>query len=267
MSASSPYKESNIIALITQYYHLLFQLHYIFPSSVSFPPPTGRILNLQLCHSLYLTPAVISLMQHLSCPCDEGIMLEHDIFIPGSFANSFVNDKLIKLGRDPEIGEREDFLKSTDVALSIMGDEGSFIVLDTEKNTIRVCDFNGPVDEDEEDEVDGQELRYDFDPSCPSDHYTRFPVRDPVAFLQGCVDKIKRLEWIPRKIHGTGVISMSGIEVSSSFYDGDRSMRALTDLGPKHERLKTMLIEEYGWQDNFKQEAWEKDCERIWRDN
>ncbi|THX32090.1 hypothetical protein D6D10_08219 [Aureobasidium pullulans] len=255
MSASSPYKESNIIALITQYYHLLFQLHYIPPSSVSFPPPTGRILNLQLCHSLSLTPAVISLMQHLPCPCDEGIILEHDIFIPGSFANSFVNDKLIKLGRDPEIGEREDFLKSTDVALSIMGDEGSFIVLDTEKNTIRVCDFNGPVEEEEEDEVDGQELRYDVDPAYP------------VMFLQGCIDKIKRLEWIPKKTHGTGVISTSGIEVSSSFCDGDRSMRALTDLGPKHERLKTMLIEEYGWQDNFKQEAWEKDCERIWRDN
>lgn len=134
MSASSPYKESNIIALITQYYNLLFQLHYISPSSVSFPPPTGRILNLQLCHSLSLTPSVISLMQHLPCPCDEGIMLEHDIFIPGSFANSFVNDRFVKLGRDPEIGEREDFLKSTDIALSIMGDEGSFIVLDTEKS-------------------------------------------------------------------------------------------------------------------------------------
>ncbi|THX49253.1 hypothetical protein D6D11_05742 [Aureobasidium pullulans] len=246
--------------------NLLFQLHYISPSSVSFPPPTGRILNLQLCHYLSLSPSVISLMQHLPCPCDEGIMLEHDIFIPGSFANSFVNDRFVKLGRDPEIGEREDFLKSTDIALSIMGDEGSFIVLDTEKNTIRVCDFNGPVDE--EDDVDGgQELRYDFDPSCPSDHYTRFPVRDPVVFLQGCIDRIKSLECIPRKIHGGGVISTGGIEVSSTFCDGDRSMRALTDLGPKHERLKTMLIEEYGWQDNFKQEAWEKDCERIWRDN
>ncbi|KEQ87306.1 hypothetical protein M438DRAFT_166593 [Aureobasidium pullulans EXF-150] len=241
MSASSPYTESDIIALITQYYHLLFQLHYISPSSVSFPPPTGRILNLQLCHSLYLTPAVISLMQHLPCPRDEGIMLEHDIFIPGSFANSFVNDRFIKLGRDPEIGERDNFLKSTDIALSIMGDEGSFIVLDTEKNTIRVCDFNGPVDE--EDDVDGgKELRYDFDPACPSDHYTRFPVRDPVVFLQGCIDKIKRLEWIPRKIHGMGVISTGGIE---------------------YERLKKILIEEYGWPNDFKQEAWEKDCERF----
>ncbi|CAD0054759.1 unnamed protein product, partial [Aureobasidium pullulans] len=200
MSTSSPYKESEIISLIAQYYHLLFQLHYIFPSSVSFPPPTGRILNLQLCHSISLTPAVISLMQHLPCPCDEGIMLEHDIFIPGSFANSFVNDRFVKLGRDPEI------------------------------DTIRVCEFNGPVDE--EDDVDaGKELRYDFDPACPSDHYTRFPVRDLVAFLQGCVDKIKRLEWIPRKIHGMGVISTGGIEI---------------------------LIEEYGWPNNFKQEAWEK---------
>lgn len=61
-------------------------------------------------------------------------MLEHDIFTPGSFANSFVNDRFIKLGRDPEIGERDNFLESTDVALSIMGDEGRFIVLDTEKS-------------------------------------------------------------------------------------------------------------------------------------
>lgn len=121
---------------------------------------------------------------------------------------------------------------------------------------------------DEEDDVDGEkELQYDFDPACPSDHYTRFPVRDPVVFLQGCIDKIKRLEWISRKIQGMGVISTGGIEVSSSFCDGKRSMRAITNLGAKYERLKKILIEEYGWPNEFKQEAWEKDCERIWRDN
>lgn len=88
-----------------------------------------------------------------------------------------------------------------------------------------------------------------------------------MVFLQGCIDKIKSLEWIPRKIHGGGVISTGGIEVSSSSDDDDRSMRAITNLGAKYERLKKILIEEYGWPNEFKQEAWEKDCERIWRDN
>lgn len=73
-------------------------------------------------------------MQHIPCPCGEGIMLEHELLIPGSHANSFVDEKLVEIWRDPEVGENKWFLKNTDVALSIMGDEGRYLVLDTAKS-------------------------------------------------------------------------------------------------------------------------------------
>lgn len=74
--------------------------------------------------------------RHLLCPCGEGIMLEIELFMPASFTNSFVNSKLIKLGRDPEIGERLNFLAPTDIVLSTMGDEGAYLVLDTAKSSV-----------------------------------------------------------------------------------------------------------------------------------
>lgn len=61
-------------------------------------------------------------------------MLEHELLIPNSHANSFVDARLVELGRDPEVGEDKWVLKETDVALSIMGDEGTYLVLDTAKS-------------------------------------------------------------------------------------------------------------------------------------
>lgn len=130
-----PYNEQEIVALITEYYHLLFSLCYISVEEIDFPPSEGREVDEALCRSLQLTPEVTSLMRHLPCPCSEGIMLEVDLFVPESFANSFVDSKLIEFGRDPEIAERTFFLKPTDIALTIMGDEGAYLVLDTAKSS------------------------------------------------------------------------------------------------------------------------------------
>lgn len=74
-------------------------------------------------------------MRRLPCPRAEGVMLGYQMFIPGSFANSFVNNKLIELGRDPEIAERLDFLAPEHIALSIMDDEGVYLVLDTARSS------------------------------------------------------------------------------------------------------------------------------------
>lgn len=229
--SSEPYDESRIVALVAEYYQLLFSLCYISAEDVDFPPPGGREIDEALFDSLNLAPEVISLMRHLPCPCEEGIMLELQLFIPASFANSFVNSKLIKLGRDPETAERLKFLAPTDVALSIMGDEQAYLVLDTAKrnalrtirfieglcladgdlDTLRVGKSDGPVDPEDEDEPNP---RYDFDPTSGSDHYTRFPVRIPSEFLKSCTDKVRSLDWIPRRVYGRGVISTGGPEVS-----------------------------------------------------
>lgn len=129
------YDEQKIIDLVTQYYQLLLSLCYLSADDVDFPPPEGRDIDPELCESLSLTPEVMSLMRRLPCPCAEGVMLGYQMFIPGSFANSFVNSKLIELGRDPEIAERLDFLAPAHIALSIMDDEGACLVLDTAKSS------------------------------------------------------------------------------------------------------------------------------------
>lgn len=132
--SNDAYDESQIISLITEYYHLILSLSYLSADDVDFPPPEGREIDKEVCDSLGLTPEVRSLMQRLPCPSAEGTMLEHQMFIPNSFANSFVNTQLIELGRDPETGERSDFLAPSHIALSIMGDEGQCLVLDTAKS-------------------------------------------------------------------------------------------------------------------------------------
>lgn len=128
------YDENQIIDLVTEYYNLILSLCYLSAEEVDFPPPEGRRIDEELCNSFNLTPEVISLMRRLPCPSAEGTMLEYEMFIPNSFANSFVDSKLIELGRDPEILERSDFLDPSHIALSIMGDEGAWLVLDTTRS-------------------------------------------------------------------------------------------------------------------------------------
>jgi hypothetical protein len=36
--------------------------------------------------------------------------------------------------------------------------------------------------------------------------------------------------------------------------------------GEGYERVKRILIEEYGWGKEFKEEEWRRDCERIWHE-
>lgn len=132
--STSPFDEQQIITLLTTYYNLLFSLCYITPEEIDFPPPSGREIDETLCHRLHLAPEVVSLMRHIPCPVSEGIMLEHELLVPQSHANSFVDGKLIEVGRDPEVGEDKWFLKGTDVALSVMGDQGRYLVLDTDKS-------------------------------------------------------------------------------------------------------------------------------------
>jgi hypothetical protein len=131
---TQPYNESKIIALITEYYHLLISLHYVILDCIEFPPPQGREISLPLCESLDLTPEVISLMKHLPCPIDEQVMLDHEFLLPNSYGNSFCSERLIRMNRDPEIQERGAWLQNTDVAITIMGDQGRWLVLDTAKS-------------------------------------------------------------------------------------------------------------------------------------
>jgi hypothetical protein len=133
--STQPYNETQIIALMTQYYYLLISLSYIHPTHISFPLPSGRQISPTLCNSLNLTQKAISLMKHIPCPIDEHVMLDNELFLPNSLGNSFCSERLIRLGRDPEIlGERKGWLEGSDVALSVLGDEGCCVVVDTVKS-------------------------------------------------------------------------------------------------------------------------------------
>jgi len=136
--SDSVYDGSQIIDLVTEYYNLILSLNYLSADEVDFPPPEGREIDQELCKSFDLTPEVISLMRRLPCPSAECTMLEYEMFMPNSFANSFVNSKLIELGRDPEMLERLDFLAPSHIGLSIMGDEGVWLVLDTARSNAQL---------------------------------------------------------------------------------------------------------------------------------
>jgi hypothetical protein len=113
-----------------------------------------------------------------------------------------------------------------------------------EIDTLRIVEFDNPIaPEDNEDPC----ARYDFHPSSPVDHYTRFPIHCPEELLQSCINKIRNSEWLPMKEYGRGVLSTGG--------EG-------------YERVKKIWIEEYGWgSDGFKEEEWARNCERIWEES
>lgn len=74
--------------------------------------------------------------------------------------------------------------------------------------------FDPPSDPEDEDEPD---LKYDYDSASASDHYTRFPVHNPLQFLESCIDHVRSLIWLPRHEFGGGVISTVGPKVSVFF--------------------------------------------------
>jgi hypothetical protein len=111
-------------------------------------------------------------------------------------------------------------------------------------DTLRIVEFDNPIAPEDNDDP---HARYDFHLSSPVDYYTRFPIHCPVELLQSCIDKIRNLEWLPRREYGRGVLDTGG--------EG-------------YERVKRILIEEYGWgSDGFKEEDWGRDCERVWEES
>jgi hypothetical protein len=110
-----------------------------------------------------------------------------------------------------------------------------------EIDTLRIIDFDGPIPPEDEEDPDAH---YVFSPSSPLDHYTRFPSHCPIKVIQSCIDKVRSLEWLPRREFGRGVLSTGGEE---------------------YERVKMILVGKYGWGGNgFREEEWRRDCERIW---
>jgi hypothetical protein len=63
-----PYDEDEIVSAMKAIYDILIQLDQITPDQLVYPPASGHSINTELCESLNLEPAVISLMKRLTYP-------------------------------------------------------------------------------------------------------------------------------------------------------------------------------------------------------
>lgn len=151
---SSSYNEETITTQINTIYNLLLKLSYFTPDRINFPPKDGHAINEELCHSLHLTPEVISLMKRIPYVMDG----YHKPIIWQSRAFEYTLDEEIRNGRDPErtdaaIDEdklRMDFLRPWELALTCWLDDGISVILDTKSSTFSspaslvVCIYSVP---------------------------------------------------------------------------------------------------------------------------
>lgn len=131
-----PYDEDEIVSAMKAICDILIQLDQITPDQLVYPPASGHSINIELCESLNLEPAVISLMKRLTYPKSIQDSL-HFNFIEDSRALVYTKDEDTKAGRDPEIGGipealRLDYLLPTDIALTEGSRYGTNLILDTQ---------------------------------------------------------------------------------------------------------------------------------------
>ncbi|PMD19289.1 hypothetical protein NA56DRAFT_207241 [Hyaloscypha hepaticicola] len=250
----SLYNDEIIVSLINEFYSLLVSLDYLRPSQIIYPPPgTGHNINKKLCNSLNIDVAVIELMKrtrYVDGPYEdvqklEGFNEEASAYgchlFPGPRGYSFLRGDDIVESRDPENdgveGVRLNYLLSHDVALSHCLRGGMILVLDTKANTVRVLENNSGPD------TEGTVLERPEEPS----HYRNCHPQDAPSYFRYLIEKVRSLELIP-----------SG---PSRWHKGFYGY----NMGHEdRDQMKKILIEEYGWPDNFRQEAWARDAKEIW---
>ncbi|PVH72309.1 hypothetical protein DL98DRAFT_520549 [Cadophora sp. DSE1049] len=240
-ATSTPYSEDTIITLLNDLYTLLLKLAYLPPNSVTFAPPdSGHKINVPLCESLNLDPAVISLMKRMP-HTDYGMggseELEYPVF-EGGWMYNFLRDEQILRSRDPERGAwsdqpRKNYLLPCDVALTEAEDPDlEWLVVDTRDNTIRRVSNTAP----DEDAV----LERPDEP----DHYRNTPTENAVSFLRTHIEKIRSLDLLP--------FAWESRQGFLDFYH------------PLHYPLKKIITDEYGWPNEFRSEDWARDKAGVW---
>ncbi|KAF2429076.1 hypothetical protein EJ08DRAFT_306230 [Tothia fuscella] len=140
MSSVASYDESVFLDLWSKIYSNHQLLCYYPSSAIEWPPAEGHAINLQLCHSLKLEPAVISLMQRL--PRVRTPPYSTYDFLDETYQIEYEPDGVLRFARDPfalkEEDARENYLLPQDVMLT-SGNSlvGICMILDTRANTIR----------------------------------------------------------------------------------------------------------------------------------
>ncbi|CZR66790.1 uncharacterized protein PAC_16691 [Phialocephala subalpina] len=243
---STPYDENEIVDLITELYELLVKLACFPPDEVTWPPEPGHQINEVLCEELHLDPAVTSLMKKLPY-LDSDLRGQVHLF-PGSEPYSFLKDGDILESRDPENlpprpGKesklRLDYLLPHDVALAHNLRYGMTLVLDTKDNTVRMLDS---ADSPDYVNPEGTVLERPDDPN----HYRNYYTQHAPSYIRRLIEKIQKLELIPAGTQGLG-----------REYHGNEDAEV-------RDEVKKILIEAYGWPDDFRQEDWARDMEEVW---
>lgn len=134
MSSTPAYDESVILALWGEIYTNHQLLCYYPASAIAWPPAGGHAVDLDLCSSLNLDPAVISLMQHL--PHVRTPPYRSYDFLDETYQVDYNTADNLRSGRDPYVlnGDdvRDDYLLPQDIMLtSGKSLRGICMILDT----------------------------------------------------------------------------------------------------------------------------------------
>jgi len=98
MASNESYDEATIVSLMTELYNILVALDYMPASMIAYPPHN---IDLNMCQSLGLDPAVVSLIQHLPYPTDSEVARHYALFDQTPAAVYTEVDRL-RRSRDPE---------------------------------------------------------------------------------------------------------------------------------------------------------------------
>jgi hypothetical protein len=131
-----PYDEYEIVSAMNAIYYIFIQLDQIKPGPLVYPTASGHSVNTELCESLNLKPALISLVKRPTYPKSIQDSLHFNL-IEESRALVYTEDEDIKAGRDPENGStpealRLNYLLPTDIALTEGSRYGTNLILDTQ---------------------------------------------------------------------------------------------------------------------------------------
>ncbi|KAF4625265.1 hypothetical protein G7Y89_g12906 [Cudoniella acicularis] len=137
----APYDEDTIISLVTELYKIFTKLNYIRLDFIQYTPPNGHRVNEALCFKLGLDPRVILLLKKLPHPISLEPSQEFEL-IPGSKAVVITDDEVLNEGRDlsdeKSEGNQLDRVRPQDIILTRGTGKAGSLVLDTQKNTIRI---------------------------------------------------------------------------------------------------------------------------------
>ncbi|TGO09351.1 hypothetical protein BTUL_0169g00050 [Botrytis tulipae] len=239
----TPYVEAEIVYLIHEIVRNYVRLSAVSEDVVTWPPEGGHHLDEALCNELNISDAAKSLIRLL--PSGSSIF---PVFLYQSSQLSEISDDGFSLRasrESPSFDEEKDppaerYILPYDVQLSAGDPETPVIILDTRENTIRVVSTMD--DGADNSNPPNAPLERPNDP-C---YYRNYWPRHAPSFLRIQLNRIKALDAIP-----PGPSALSYIDFA------DEWMRR---------KIKHSLEGTYGWPDNFNQEAWDEDRDRIWEE-